>query len=79
VLATTLAQVGDPSGAAASFRAAAETLPDASADTLADLLDGRAVSDLVDLCRQLAAAIGAEERQAVTASVEGDANGWRAP
>ncbi|MEO8105760.1 MAG: CheR family methyltransferase [Actinomycetes bacterium] len=62
LLATTLARVGDPGGAALSFAAAAQTLPAASPETLAELLDGRAVSDLVDLCRQLAVSIdtGAE-------------------
>lgn len=54
LLATTLARVGDPAGASLSFASAAETLPSASSETLAELLDGRAVSDLVDLCRQLA-------------------------
>ena len=54
LLATTLARVGDPGGASLSFASAAETLPRASTETLSELLDGRAVSDLVDLCRQLA-------------------------
>jgi chemotaxis protein methyltransferase CheR len=54
LLATTLARVGDPTGAALSFASAADTLPSASPETLTELLDGRAVSDLVDLCRQLA-------------------------
>lgn len=79
VLATILARVGDPGGAALSFAAAAETLPEASADTLADLLDGRAVSDLVDLCRQLASATGAAETQTVGVAAEGDPGGWRGP
>lgn len=57
LLATTLARVGDPGGAALSFSAAAQTLPGASPETLSELLDGRAVSDLVDLCRQLAVSI----------------------
>jgi chemotaxis protein methyltransferase CheR len=57
LLATTLSRVGDPGGAALSFAAAAETLPSASPETLTELLDGRAVSDLVDLCRQLAVSL----------------------
>ena len=57
LLATTLSRVGDPGGAALSFAAAADTLPMASPETLAELLDGRAVSDLVDLCQQLASAV----------------------
>ncbi|MFZ0322591.1 MAG: protein-glutamate O-methyltransferase CheR [Actinomycetes bacterium] len=56
LLASTLSRVGEPEAAALSFAAAAETLPMATPQALADLLDGRAVSDLVDLCRQLAAA-----------------------
>ena len=62
---------------AASFTAAAETLPDASADTVAELLDGRAVSDLVDLCRQLASATGSIEAESVGAAAEADQVGWR--
>jgi tetratricopeptide (TPR) repeat protein len=60
MLATTLARVGDPGGAALSFASAADTLPAASPETLSELLDGRAVSDLVDLCRQLAASMDPE-------------------
>ncbi len=56
LLASTLSRLGDSGAAALSFAAAAETLPMATPQALADLLDGRAVSDLVDLCRQLAAA-----------------------
>ncbi len=77
LLATTLAKVGDPSGASLSFTAAAETLPDASADTVAELLDGRAVSDLVDLCRQLASATGSIEAESVGEAAEADQVGWR--
>jgi tetratricopeptide (TPR) repeat protein len=54
LLATTLSRVGDPEGASLSFAAAAESLPRATPERLGELLDGRAVSDLVDLCRQLA-------------------------
>ena len=60
LLATTLARVGDPGGAAVSFASAAQTLPGASPETLSELLDGRAVSDLVDLCRQLAVSIDSD-------------------
>lgn len=55
LLATTLSRMGDLSGAASSFGAAADTLPSATPERLGELLDGRAVSDLVDLCRRLAA------------------------
>ena len=79
LLATTLARVGDPSGAALSFASAADTLPAATPETLAELLDGRAVSDLVDLCRQLAASLQPEPE--VTPSVGAGAvpgdDGWR--
>ena len=85
LLATTLTRVGDPSGAALSFASAAETLPQATPETLSELLDGRAVSDLVDLCRQLAtslqpeafAGVEPEVAPAVGAgSMPGD-DGWR--
>jgi len=79
LLATTLARVGDPGGAALSFASAANTLPGASPETLSELLDGRAVSDLVDLCRQLAASLQPEpeDNPSVGAgAVPGD-DGWR--
>jgi chemotaxis protein methyltransferase CheR len=79
LLATTLARVGDPGGAALSFASAANTLPGASPETLSELLDGRAVSDLVDLCRQLAASLQPEPE--VSSSVGAGAapvdDGWR--
>ena len=79
LLATTLSRVGDPSGAALSFASAAETLPMASPETLSELLDGRAVSDLVDLCRQLAVSLQPQTEPSVGAgSVPGD-DGWRRP
>jgi tetratricopeptide (TPR) repeat protein len=81
LLATTLSRVGDPSGAALSFAAAAETLPSASPETLAELLDGRAVSDLVDLCRQLAASLQPETSPEMGPSVGAGTvpgeDGWR--
>jgi chemotaxis protein methyltransferase CheR len=55
LLASTLSSLGQVEAAASSFAAAAETLPLASGADLADLLDGRPVADLVDLCRGLAA------------------------
>jgi len=81
LLATTLARVGDPGGAALSFAAAAETLPGASPETLSELLDGRAVSDLVDLCRQLAHAVQPQDEVEPTpvATVATDQAGRRAP
>ena len=79
LLATTLTRVGDPAGAALSFAAAAETLPMASPETLAELLDGRAVSDLVDLCRQLASASGFSDEPTVGAGIAPDPAGRSAP
>ncbi|HEX5018037.1 MAG TPA: CheR family methyltransferase [Actinomycetes bacterium] len=82
LLATTLTRVGDPNGAALSFASAAETLPNASPETLAELLDGRAVSDLVDLCRQLAASLQPEtdsSESSVGASSAPREDGWRRP
>jgi chemotaxis protein methyltransferase CheR len=80
LLATTLSRVGDPAGASLSFASAAETLPTSSPETLAELLDGRAVSDLVDLCRQLAAAVKpADEPPVGVAAQPTDQAGWRAP
>jgi chemotaxis protein methyltransferase CheR len=78
LLATTLSRVGDPAGAALSFASAAETLPGASPETLSELLDGRAVSDLVDLCRQLAAAVAPRGEEVGVATHEPDRVGWRA-
>jgi chemotaxis protein methyltransferase CheR len=79
LLATTLSRVGDPDGAALSFAAAAHTLPSASPETLSELLDGRAVTDLVDLCRQLAASLTRDEESSVgAASIAGD-EAWRRP
>ena len=79
LLATTLSRVGDPGGAALSFASAAETLPKASPETLAELLDGRAVTDLVDLCRQLAVSLqpqGDAGESAVGASSGSGDDGW---
>jgi chemotaxis protein methyltransferase CheR len=80
LLATTLSRVGDPSGAAVSFASAADTLPLASQETLSELLDGRAVSDLVDLCRQLAGSLQPEAEttpsSVAAGTVSGD-DGWR--
>jgi len=56
LLASTLTKLGNREAASLSFAAAAETLPLATPGALADLLDGRAVDDLVDLCRKLASA-----------------------
>jgi chemotaxis protein methyltransferase CheR len=59
LLGTTLRGVGDREGAARSFGAAALTLPTTAPERLGELLDGRDVSDLVDVCRALAAGLGA--------------------
>ncbi|MCZ3387658.1 MAG: tetratricopeptide repeat protein [Actinomycetia bacterium] len=77
LLATTLARVGDPGGAALSFASAAETLPQASSETLSELLDGRAVSDLVDLCRQLAVSLQSDPEPVVGASAASHDDGRR--
>jgi chemotaxis protein methyltransferase CheR len=71
LLATTLASVGDPAGASLSFASAANTLPNASPETLSELLDGRAVSDLVDLCLQLAASLHPQPESAAAAPGHG--------
>ena len=54
LLAGVLARLGDAQGAARSYKAAAETLGRTADDHLATELGGRSVSELVDLCRQLA-------------------------
>jgi chemotaxis protein methyltransferase CheR len=77
LLATTLARVGDPGGAALSFASAAQTLPAASPETLSELLDGRAVSDLVDLCQQLAVSIGTGPEAPVSAGAASHDDGRR--
>lgn len=77
LLATTLARVGDPGGAALSFASAAETLPNASSETLSELLDGRAVSDLVDLCRQLAVSLQSDREPTVGAGAAFQDDGRR--
>jgi Flp pilus assembly protein TadD len=77
LLATTLARVGDPGGASLSFASAAETLPKASSETLSELLDGRAVSDLVDLCRQLAVSLQSDPEPSVGAGVASRDDGRR--
>jgi chemotaxis protein methyltransferase CheR len=77
LLATTLARVGDPGGASLSFASAAETLPRASSETLSELLDGRAVSDLVDLCRQLADSLQPDPEPSVGAGAASHDDGRR--
>ncbi|HUV48256.1 MAG TPA: CheR family methyltransferase, partial [Actinomycetes bacterium] len=77
LLATTLARVGDPGGAALSFASAAQTLPAASPETLSELLDGRAVSDLVDLCHQLAVSINTGPEAPVSAGAASHDDGRR--
>jgi chemotaxis protein methyltransferase CheR len=54
LLAGALARVGEVAGAGRAYRAAAATLPRVQAQVLAGLLDGRDVSDLVEMCRRLA-------------------------
>jgi len=54
LLAGTLARLGDAAGAARAYRAAAETLGESADDHVVAELGGRRVSELVDLCWQLA-------------------------
>jgi hypothetical protein len=49
-----LARLGSYGPAATSYRAAAATLPSVDPGSLVDLLDGRDVTELVELCRRLA-------------------------
>ncbi|HZG94514.1 MAG TPA: CheR family methyltransferase [Mycobacteriales bacterium] len=53
LLAGTLSTLGDTTGAARAYRAAAETLSASADDHVAAELGGRRVSELVDLCWQL--------------------------
>jgi chemotaxis protein methyltransferase CheR len=54
LLAGALARLGSYSAAATAYRAAAATLPTVDPEALGDLLDGRDVRELVQLCRRLA-------------------------
>jgi chemotaxis protein methyltransferase CheR len=54
LLAVALSSAGRPEQAAASYRAAANTLPGVPADTLRRMLDGRRLQELVQLCHRLA-------------------------
>lgn len=56
MLASSLLRLDEAEAASLSFAAAADTLPLTTPGAVADLLDGRPVAELVDLCRQLAAA-----------------------
>jgi tetratricopeptide (TPR) repeat protein len=56
LLGSSLLRTGDNSAAATAFMAAADSLPRVPADAIDDLLDGRKVAELVELCRQLAQA-----------------------
>ncbi len=53
LLAGALARLGDVRAAARAYRAAAAALPGTPPEALERLLDGRAVGDLVALCRRL--------------------------
>jgi hypothetical protein len=55
LLAGSLARLGQHGPAAVSYRAAAGSLESVDPDSLAAILGGRAVGELVDLCRRLAA------------------------
>lgn len=55
LLAGALARCGEHAASAREYRAAAQTLPDAAEQDLADLLDGCDVAELVALCQRLAA------------------------
>lgn len=54
LLGGSLSRLGRRSAAAASYRAAAATVSDLDESTRRELLDGRAVAELVQLCLQLA-------------------------
>src|SRR5439155_19018933 len=54
LLAVALSSAGRPEQAAASYRAAANTLPGVPAETLRWMLDGRRLQELVQLCHRLA-------------------------
>ena len=56
LLGSSLLRTGDSSAAAAAFMAAADSLPGVPEQAIDDLLDGRKVAELVELCRQLAQA-----------------------
>ncbi len=56
LLGSSLLRTGDNSAAATAFMAAADSLPRVPAAAIDDLLDGRKVAELVELCRQLAQA-----------------------
>jgi chemotaxis protein methyltransferase CheR len=71
LLATTLSRVGDSEGASLSFATAAETLPATPSERLGELLDGRAVGDLVDLCWTLAAGLRRRRGQEPAAAATG--------
>jgi Flp pilus assembly protein TadD len=54
LLAGTLARLGDQAAASRSYRAAAETLGHSADDHVAAELGGRKLSELIDMCWQLA-------------------------
>jgi chemotaxis protein methyltransferase CheR len=56
LLGSSLLRTGDNAAAATAFMAAADSLPRVPATAIDDLLDGRKVAELVELCRQLAQA-----------------------
>lgn len=56
LLGSSLLRTGDNAAAATAFMAAADSLPRVPAAAVDDLLDGRKVAELVELCRQLAQA-----------------------
>jgi len=56
LLGSSLLRTGDNVAAATAFMAAADSLPRVSKQAIDDLLDGRKVAELVELCRQLAQA-----------------------
>jgi chemotaxis protein methyltransferase CheR len=56
LLGSSLLRTGDNAAAATALMAAADSLPQVPAAAIDDLLDGRKVAELVELCRQLAQA-----------------------
>jgi chemotaxis protein methyltransferase CheR len=72
LLGSSLQRMGDSAAAAAAYMAASDSLPRVSTSDLDDLLDGRHVDELVELCRHLAQA-------ALSSPVEAGAAGRSTP
>jgi hypothetical protein len=75
LLAGSLARLGQHGSAAVSYRAAAGSLGQLDDATRADLLGGRGVAELVELCEQLADSSAALARGAEPVTVPGGPGG----